>query len=220
MTVEAIEHTLANPEWSPETRKSARSVAVVFFGWTFRQGITRDVAGHLDTVRVPQGVPRPAPDNITERALNRAPLRTRQMILLARYGGLRCCEIAVVHGDDWDGQMLLVHGKGGKRRLVPILDERLTTTLDLLEEFLFPGKIDGHLSADRVNRIISNALPGKWTAHTLRHRYATAAYAGTRDLLAVGKLLGHSRPETTQRYVLEPQDALLNAARAARAASA
>jgi len=46
---------------------------------------------------------------------------------------------------------------------------------------------------------------------------ATMAYAGTRDLLAVGALLGHSRPETTQRYVKIPDDALREAARAAAA---
>lgn len=44
---------------------------------------------------------------------------------------------------------------------------------------------------------------------------ATQAYAGTRDLLAVGAVLGHSRPETTQRYVRMPDDALRAAAHAA-----
>jgi site-specific recombinase XerD len=50
-----------------------------------------------------------------------------------------------------------------------------------------------------------------WTAHTLRHRFATVAYAGERDLLAVQVLLGHSKPETTRLYVLIP-DASLRAA--------
>ena len=33
------------------------------------------------------------------------------------------------------------------------------------------------------------------------HRFATVVYAGTRDIFRVGRLLGHARPETTQRYV-------------------
>ena len=40
--------------------------------------------------------------------------------------------------------------------------------------------------------------------------------AGTHDLLAVGAVLGHARPETTQRYVRLPDDSL----RAAIAAAA
>ena len=40
-------------------------------------------------------------------------------------------------------------------------------------------------------------------------------FAGTHDLLAVGAVLGHSRPETTQRYVRMPTDALTAAVAAA-----
>lgn len=58
-------------------------------------------------------------------------------------------------------------------------------------------------------------LPDGWTTHTLRHRFATVSYAGTRDLLAVQELLGHSRPETTRGYVQLPQDALRAAVAAA-----
>jgi len=47
---------------------------------------------------------------------------------------------------------------------------------------------------------------------------ASVSYAGTRDLLAVGAVLGHSRPETTQRYVRLPSDAIRAAVIAASAA--
>jgi site-specific recombinase XerD len=52
--------------------------------------------------------------------------------------------------------------------------------------------------------------PG-WTAHSLRHRFATRAYAGERDLLTVQQLLGHSSVATTQRYTQIPDDALRRA---------
>lgn len=45
------------------------------------------------------------------------------------------------------------------------------------------------------------ALPGHWTAHTLRHRFATEAYRRSHDLLLVQTLMGHSKPETTAMYV-------------------
>lgn len=51
------------------------------------------------------------------------------------------------------------------------------------------------------------ASPG-WMTHTLRRRVATAAYHGSRDLLAVQELLGHSRPETTRQYVQLLDDAM------------
>jgi len=37
--------------------------------------------------------------------------------------------------------------------------------------------------------------------HGLRHRFATRAYARSRDLRAVQELLGHASPAITQRYV-------------------
>ncbi|HET6299160.1 MAG TPA: site-specific integrase, partial [Kribbella sp.] len=51
-------------------------------------------------------------------------------------------------------------------------------------------------------------LLGDWTGHSLRHRFASAAYAVDRDLRAVQELLGHSKPETTARYVATPDGAL------------
>ena len=67
--------------------------------------------------------------------------------------------------------------------------------------WLFPGQVDGHLSPDYVGTLLRRLLGRGYSAHTLRHRFASRAYAGTRDLLAVQNLLGHSKPETTQRYI-------------------
>ena len=53
----------------------------------------------------------------------------------------------------------------------------------------------------------------------LRHRMASTAYAATRDMLAVRTVSGHSRPETTQRYVRMPDDALCAVMRAASASA-
>jgi integrase len=48
--------------------------------------------------------------------------------------------------------------------------------------WLFPGDDDGHLSPRWVGKIMTRVLPDDWTAHTLRHRSATRAYRGTRNL--------------------------------------
>jgi integrase len=141
------------------------------------------------------------------------------MGLLAASGGLRAGEISRVHSRDLVGDELVIHGKGGKVRAVPIVDERLLAELRQVDGWAFPNGYGSHLTPGHVSRLLSEALPDGWTAHTLRHRCASVAYAATRDLLAVGALLGHSRPETTQRYVAMPDDAVRAAARAASSAA-
>lgn len=213
-----LRRVLAAGDWKPETRRSVRTAMATFFRWAHGEGlIDDDPARGLEAVRVPAGVARPAPDDIILDVLHEVDHRTRIMILLARYAGLRRMEIATVHSDQWDGRGLYVTGKGGRSRYIPIVNMELRRELTQARGWLFPGKVDGHLSAATVGKIIRNALPRPWTAHSLRHRCATQMYAGTRDLLAVGAVLGHSRPETTRRYVRLPDDALIAAVRAGAA---
>ena len=79
----------------------------------------------------------------------------------------------------------------------------------------FPGQDSGHLSPPWVGKLAGRLLPAGWTLHTLRHRFASRAYAGTGDLIAVQQLLGHASVATTQRYVQPPQDSLRRAVHAA-----
>jgi integrase/recombinase XerC len=100
-----------------------------------------------------------------------------------------------------DGWSLIVVGKGNRQRVVPI-------TQDLAAEiacyrghgYLFPGQIDGHMSPEWVGAVLSRLMPPGYTAHKLRHRFATRGYAGTHDLRAVQEALGHASVATTQRY--------------------
>lgn len=109
-----------------------------------------------------------------------------------------------------------MHGKGGKKRYVPVTDQLVIDAIIGADEWLFPSPRGGHLTPNHVSKLMAKALPGKWTAHTLRHRFGTIAYAGTGDLLAVSKLLGHASTVTTQTYVEMPMQ---NALRAVDAAS-
>ena len=71
------------------------------------------------------------------------------------------------------------------------------------------------MRANSVSCVLSQVLPPGWSAHSLRHAFASRAYAGTRDLRAVQTLLGHSKPETTARYTAVPDGALAAAVAAA-----
>jgi integrase len=191
-----------------ESRKAIRSSARSAFGWMLDEGIITDnPAAKLPRIRVPQGIPRPAPDAVIATAILLSDSRCQAMIMLAAYAGLRCCEIAKVHASDIVDGALIITGKGGKVRRVP-LHPTVRDSLPAVEGYLFPGNDDGHLSPLHVCKIIARALPDGWTAHKLRHRFATAAYAVERDLFAVQQLLGHSSPTTTARYTALPSDAL------------
>lgn len=235
VTDDALTTWLANTEWSGETAKSARASVTGFYRWavdTDRIGERANPARCLPPVGVDQAVPRPTPDRVFTQALWLANDRDRLMLMLAGYGGLRRAEIARVHPCDflWDSGELLVHGKGRRQRLVPVhpqLEAAAHAELELraagghgtgfrywsgctVDGYLFPGK-GGHLTADTVGRVLERLLAGPWTGHTLRHRFATKAYEPERDIRAVQELLGHSKPETTARYVQTPKRAKLTA---------
>ena len=51
-----------------------------------------------------------------------------------------------------------------------------------------------------------HSLGVEGTFHALRHRYGTLAYQATRDLVAVGRQMGHSSPVTTAIYAAAADD--------------
>lgn len=229
---------LSNPDWAPQTKRCSVVAVTAFYRWAVKTGrTTRNPADDLDPVRVPRGVPRPAPREAVSTALRQADDRTRLAIMLALYAGLRVAEIAALHCSQITDTHLFVVGKGGHARLVPLdpdgdLAQALRAEIGRRRNgshgtgwrdrfttesgYLFPSSHHpGPLTAAHLGKIIARALPEQWTAHPLRHRFATDAYAVDRDLQAVQQLLGHSRPETTAVYAQIPDGALLAAVRGA-----
>lgn len=224
LTVDDLTGFLAYEGWAPETRKSARAAVRSFYRWALdTERVTRNPAAKLPAITIPPTIPRPAPESVVVRALAFTDsVRDRVMILLAAAAGLRRAEIAELHTRCRVGDMLRITGKGGRTRTVPI-GPHLLELLQAIEAdqgagYYFPGLTQGHLSPGHVGKILKKLLGPDWSAHCLRHRFATKAYAADRDLLAVQQLLGHAKPETTQRYTALPQDALRRAAAAARIA--
>lgn len=224
VTSDQLAAFMARPGWSPETRKSARSTIRGFYAWAHDTGIVAvDPSLRLPAVHVPAGAPRPAPMAVVERAWMVGTDRDRLMVACALLAGLRRAEIAAVHTRDItetsDGPSLRVRGKGGRVRVVPLHPLLARLLADAPAGFVFPGRIDGHLSPAHVGKRLIRLLGQGWTAHTLRHAFATRAYATEHDLRAVQQLLGHSTPTTTARYTAVPDGSLRRAVHGSAGAS-
>ncbi|WP_424970038.1 site-specific tyrosine recombinase XerD [Dinoroseobacter sp. S76] len=140
--------------------------------------------------------------------------------------GLRVTElcalpVAAVRGDP---HLILVRGKGGVERMVPLSSSAREALQDWLalrdatddarvakgaapSKFLFPsrGKL-GHLTRHRFYVLIKEIAvmggvdPSKVTPHTLRHAFATHLLARGADLISIQALLGHADVSTTEIY--------------------
>lgn len=217
VTQDRLEEWLANHDWKAETRRSAQAVAKGFFSYLENCDVlVKNPAKLLAPIHVPDGIPRPATETQVKHALSEADHRTALMIKFAALCGLRSCEIATIAGRDWNGEVLRIIGKGGRARIIPIQDSSLIHALERCDGWLFPGRIDGHLSAKWVQKLLSRAMPRGITGHMLRHRFGTVAYRQTHDLLAVGAVMGHARTDTTKRYIKLDLDPLTRAVQAAQ----
>lgn len=206
VTTDTLLDFLAAQEWASETRRGRRNTFGRFYAWgMFRGFVHVNPVDDTPRVRTVAGTARPAPDKVYHEALLAAGPRAQLMLRLAAELGLRRGEVARAHTRDLMVDLvdysLIVHGKGGRDRIVPLprsLGQQLATEP---AGYLFPGRDNGHLSPRYIGKIIRDLLPGDWTMHTLRHRFGTRAYALTSDLLLVQDLLGHASPTTTRRYV-------------------
>lgn len=211
-TVDDLAAWLGSHTWANDTLRSYRSSLRTFYDWAHLTGrCTDNPARLLPSVPARPGKPRPAPEDVLKAALGRSDQRVRLMLLLGAHAGLRRGEIAAVHTgglfEDLDGWSLRVKGKGNRTRLVPLTRLVAAELHALPAGWAFPSPEGDHLTPAHVGKLMSRALGPGWTAHTLRHRFATRAYAAERDLRAVQELLGHSKPETTAIYTQIPAGA-------------
>jgi integrase/recombinase XerD len=117
-----------------------------------------------------------------------------------------------------DQRMLVVRGKGGKERLVPLntqakramseyLELRAANERDSLSKWLFPSfGAQGHLTRQHFARELKSLgqacgiQPGRLSPHVLRHAFASHLLHNGADLRVVQTLLGHADISTTQIY--------------------
>jgi integrase/recombinase XerD len=140
--------------------------------------------------------------------------------------GMRVSELVglPVSATRGDPRLLLILGKGGKERMVPLSpdardamalwirmrdENEATRVANKLptSKFLFPSRAkEGHLTRHRFYllikeiSVVAGVDPSKVTPHTLRHAFATHLLAGGADLRAIQTMLGHADIATTEIY--------------------
>jgi len=142
-----------------------------------------------------------------------AALRLAALIELLYGSGLRATELVSLprHALQPDRPFLILRGKGGKERLVPLSDRARAAVADHAQlvprdqPWLFPsGK--KHLSRVRLYQLVRELAaaagipPERISPHVLRHAFATHLLEGGADLRALQLLLGHADIATTQIY--------------------
>ncbi|VVT10422.1 Tyrosine recombinase XerC [Sphingomonas sp. EC-HK361] len=140
-------------------------------------------------------------------------LRLAALIELLYGSGLRASELVslprgAVHPDR---PYLILRGKGGRERMVPISDRARAAVaawrahVDPGRAFLFPSG-RGHLSRIRLYQLVKTLAadagidPDRVSPHVLRHAFATHLLEGGADLRALQSMLGHADIATTEIY--------------------
>ncbi len=220
-----------------QSRSLSRTLSALrsFFKWMERREIVKNRSVlQVQRPKVAHGVPKPL---TVENAQATVAKRMDQQVdwvaardaavLLLLYGcGLRISEAlgltrrdAPLAGRD----TLIIKGKGGRERLVPVLgivQQAVGSYLELCpyplvaNGPLFLGAKGGPLSPRIIQLTMKRlreelGLPDTATPHALRHSFATHLLSAGADLRQIQELLGHASLSTTQIYTEVDRDRLL-----------
>jgi integrase/recombinase XerD len=221
---------------APATR--ARRLAAIrqLFRFAFDEGWRSDnpalqIKGPGRHKRLPKTLSQDEVERILQAAgsTGRTPsdrLRNACLVELLYATGMRVSElvgmpVAATRGDP---RMLLIRGKGGKERMVPLSPPARAALADWLKAreaaaqkarasggvpspYLFSSRgASGHLTRQRFYVLIKELAraagvnPDKVTPHTIRHAFATHLLANGADLRSIQTLLGHADISSTEIY--------------------
>ncbi|MBZ4022442.1 recombinase XerD [Rhodobacter sp. TJ_12] len=219
------------------TRARRLSAVKQFFRFAYEEGWRPDnpamqIAGPGKAQRLPKTLSIPEVEALLEAGREQGrtvqdQIRNRCLMELLYATGMRVSELVTlpVAAARGDPAMLLVRGKGGKERMVPLSPparEALAawlTARDAAEEearlakrappsrYLFPSASkEGHLTRQGFHALLKDIAvaaglsPARVTPHVLRHAFATHLLERGADLRVIQTLLGHADLSTTEIY--------------------
>jgi integrase/recombinase XerD len=194
-----------------------------FHRFLLREGVrTDDPTSLLDAPRLPRTLPKYLTEQEVDALLAAATRWDERRGALARAAleilyatGLRISELLSLPRNalSGDAAVLLIKGKGGKERIVPLSDKAKTAAAELValqsktDRFLFPGRDHRRALTRQAFFLLLKQLaleagldPARISPHVLRHSFASHLLAHGADLRSLQLLLGHADIATTQIY--------------------
>lgn len=228
-----------------QSRSLARQMSAIrsFFRYAERNDIFKCAA--LAAVRAPKiahSIPRPLPEHAARRVAAVdvfdgdepwVQARDAAVLTLLYACGLRISEALSLTSKQVQSNPLVILGKGGKTRLVPMVKlaedaianyMRLCPLVLVPQGPLFRGVKGGPLSPRIIQLLMERMrgalnLPDTATPHALRHSFATHLLGNGADLRVIQELLGHASLSSTQIYTEVDRAHLLEQYRKAHAQS-
>ena len=233
---DALRHYMrAQAKAGMSARTSARRLSALrqLFQFLFAEGYRSDnPALPIDRPKQRQPLPNFLSEDEVDRLLAAAAARSgcdrlRMMVLLEiLYAtGLRVSELVGLPSSaiGRDGKTLIVRGKGGKERMLPLTEPALDALAGYLavREHFMPAKVkgrgaspwlfpsrsrQGHLTRVRFGQMLKELAASagieanRVSPHVLRHSFASHLLAHGADLRSLQQLLGHADIGTTQIY--------------------
>jgi integrase/recombinase XerD len=228
---------LARAGMAPRTAARRLSALRQFYRFLLAEGLRGDdpTAG-VDSPRQGRVLPKLLSEAEVGLLLDRAQagegpeaLRLAALVELLYASGLRISELVGLRlaAAQRDQRLLIVQGKGGKERLVPlspaarqslsaylaVRDHFLPTrgkgaeAVKIASPWLFPSRAaEGHITRHRVAQLLKELArqagldAAKVSPHVLRHAFASHLLDHGADLRSLQKMLGHADISTTQIY--------------------
>ena len=208
------------------TRNHSRNALVGFYAFLTDTGGRPDApTDGIGALPEPASVPKALQHDVATAVLDAAAEFGRMwdaMVALLLYAGLRASEVRTLEWNQVQGDWLMVEGKGGKQRMLPIAPEAATPLRAWRSEctdarwvFPSPRVPDQPLSDGWLRRKVRDighaaGITGLHP-HALRHTAATALLEHGADVRTVQEFLGHASLQTTQIYTRVRPERLLEA---------
>jgi integrase/recombinase XerD len=214
---------------APRTLARRISAMRQFYKFLLLEGVrSDDPTAQLDTPRLGRPLPKILSEGEVQALIDGVQtwtgnegVRLGCVVELLYATGLRVSELVTLPlaAARRDARFLIVSGKGGKERVVPLSEPAraaLSRYLKCREEFLpdkkqsrwlFPSRgRAGHLTRQRTGQLLKDLAakagldPERLSPHVLRHAFASHLLAHGADLRSVQQMLGHADIATTQIY--------------------
>jgi len=197
---------------APSSMRNAFAGIRFFYHYVLKKPI---VVKNIPSIKTEKRIPNVLSLKEVERLISTAPDILTKTLIMCMYGtGIRISEMANLKFSEIDSDRMTIKvlGKGNKERFISMSDKLLVQMRECWKEhksrvFLFEGRCPGkpyHRRTLMWKFEVAKKVAGiKKTGgtHILRHSFATHLIEAGVPIYLVQKLLGHSRIETTTKYL-------------------